>query len=284
MYSRPSIWSEQIAELSDYQKVEVVSDRIGTVENGFREVRPTSNTILLSYGYKWFSNSSSTSGWVVDRRLLDNCDTSPGRFGCLPVTRFGNVLGGGYVRRSFGFGPSSFAQKNCKPGKFGTSDCPYNRLRGLHNGLDFPSTQYDYLIWIGSGNGSVKQFDSHDGDPNTVIRYGNYDVVYAHVDANHRYVSVGDTVRPGQLIGRGGPDHLHIGVRQGYRFYNPLFWFSGSLQGQITSLMYGYPEGYNAYSMYWFDTTNIHNNFWNPCPDNSHLWDIMWYISGRGHL
>lgn len=66
-------------------------------------------------------------------------------------------------------------------------------------------------------------------------------------------------LRPGQLIGvtgdpRGGDPHLHLGVRRGYTYFNPLYnqrgvYFTETLLAEIYPTLYPYAEGFAPLDM-----------------------------------
>jgi murein DD-endopeptidase MepM/ murein hydrolase activator NlpD len=219
---------------------------------------------------------NSRSGWILNRKLLDNCDGPPGTFGCLPIARWNSQ-----ADWNWGFGPSQFAYNNCHPGLFGGGDCPYNNLRGLHNGLDFVAPRSSTLIWPGTGDGRAL-FEPNpypnDAAPNIVIEYGDRRVVFGHVTRNYPCDNHMSEVRSGQTIGESGESngaHLHFGVRSGETVhYNPLYYFTSALQSQIVRSMGEYYRGFNAYEMISFDAGAVDDlpfaerNFWRlPCPD-----------------
>jgi hypothetical protein len=169
-------------------------------------------------------------------------------------------------------------------------NCQYKRLRGLHNGIDFFGTAGQPVIWAGPENAVIGPIApagcvSCDAPPNILISYRGLFINYGHIEETAQddngkdftFVKYNSTIRPGQTIGIMTPEqnHLHLGVKSSYVFYNPLFKFSKSLQFQITSRMGPYPEGYGPYSMYSFSIKNVLSNFWNTCPDYSGIeWSL----------
>ncbi len=216
---------------------------------------------------------NSRSGWILNRKLLDNCEGPPGMFGCLPVAAWNSQ-----ANWNWGFGPSQFAYNNCAAG-LNTPACrgTYFLLRGLHNGLDFVASTGSTLVWPGTGNGTVLDNPyPNDAESNIVIEFGARRVLFGHRSAS--YVNPGAQVRPGQAIGesgRNGGEHLHFGVRSGRTIhYNPLYYFTPALQDTIVRNMGAYyvPErgygGFNAYSIISFDAAAAGGaSFWDDCPD-----------------
>jgi RHS repeat-associated protein len=138
-----------------------------------------------------------------------------------------DVPTGGNVFFMNHFGATDFAKANAARA--------YSHTSGLHGGVDFmvPSGTSIYS----RTTGIVVGFNTHDADPNVVVRVntkamGDLYVVYGHVTANPNLQN-GSTVTPDTPIGTiwSNPDgdHIHLTIyqdRDGVRTtYNPLYFF-----------------------------------------------------------
>jgi len=265
IYSEPNPYSVKIGNLANNEYVRVATSRplpadftAGGRDAWRKIIIPTDP----------FDDVPSTQfGWVRNIALLDNCMGGIRKFGCLPIA--------GWTNEAYGFGPNDYAQRNCEVP--GSSTCPYNVLRGLHNGFDFPAGAGSPLIWIGTSEGVVRNLYGGDADPNIVVQYGVRYVLYGHISQS--YVQSGETVRPGQTIGESGGDHLHLGVRAGnHTYYNPLYFFKLELQSRIVARTRQYPDGYGPYSLISFGSDKG-GWFWGDCPDLS---GIIWQPNSSG--
>jgi murein DD-endopeptidase MepM/ murein hydrolase activator NlpD len=258
VYAQPNENSHDISSVSDKGYIEIDSSLLGDWRNGWRRV-----ALLKGPGVY------SSKGWVRNNDLLDNCGPQQYMvFGCMPLS--------GWTNQQFqGFGPSETAYINCGTeagyGLAGTSaTCPYSRLRGLHNGLDFFAPSGRPLVWAGSHSGQLKPRNTYPGDAvdnadygNIVIAFGSKDVLYGHVNANLIIESgKGTEVRPGQTIGLSGWNHLHFSIRKYSSYYNPLNYFSSELAAQIHGKLGPYPNPYNAYSMAAFSAAIPNSDTW----------------------
>ncbi len=246
----PTKYSRVVDKLTDMQYVRILSGQ-------YTEGIPGEHT-----DWSWRKISAITSsrpfphiGWVRNRVLLDNCDGQGGGFGCPPIA-LGNVY------RTYGFGPNNYAKEQCQ-NNFNCKD--YNKLRGLHNGLDFSTPAGQPLIWAGSGEGEVVTYTG-DADPAIGVHYAGRDVVYGHVSRADVFPSSSNKiVRPGQMIGLSGLDHLHFGYRKGSVFFNPLPYFDSEVQQYTTNIMRGeggYTGYYDPYYMISFDSSYSGREFW----------------------
>ena len=137
VHAEPKPWSANVDYLTDNQYVTILSE-------------PNNNTV--NWGWRRVLLNSSSQpyphvGWVRNRVLLDNCRGYSGRFGCIPM--------GNWNGRSFGFGPSAFAESHCASPSATSEDCPYLRTRRLHNGFDFMGPIGSPVIWPGTDLGLV---------------------------------------------------------------------------------------------------------------------------------
>jgi RHS repeat-associated protein len=251
IYARPDATSARVISVPDEERVRILPE---PMQNGWRKV-----TFL------------GQVGWIENQKLLDNCDGPPGTFACLPVKSSLDWTGG--------FGPNHFACDTCGNPKSEECDahnnplnnCQYCWLRGLHNGLDFGAPANSPLVWPGTGEGTVLD-NPYPGDAavpnNIVIGFDGVDVLFGHVSIRYpgAIYAKEKVIRPGQTIGESGSDHLHLGVRSGNVFYNPLGRFASALQQRIVAGMEPYPAGYEAYSVVSFDEDQG-GWFWEDCPD-----------------
>jgi RHS repeat-associated protein len=258
VYEQPDQNSRRIARLTDNSVVRVSNASRGRGLDGWRRV----------------VTGRFQTGWVLNVRLLDNCDGPPGTFACLPIAGWAPQHGGDQ-----GFGATRIAYRYCAAG-LETAACiqTYRRLRGLHNGLDFTAQEGSPLIWPGTSEGRVTT-DNRDAMPNIVVDYDDMGrrVIFGH--RGDRYVwpdrGILSTVRPGQTIGESGSSngypHLHFGVRYpsgaSYVHFNPLYYLTVELRGKIIGEMAPYAMGYHQspYSMISFDSTKG-GSFWDSPP------------------
>jgi RHS repeat-associated protein len=249
---QPNNNAPEVARIADNQRVQV--------GNALRVEGPTEwRQVYVSL--RQADGREGETGWVPNLKLLDNCSGDIGPqsgFSCMPVAGSSST---------YGFGPSQFAYENAKVW--------YSGLRGLHNGLDFVVPAGTDVVWMGTSNNVVldNPYPNDAASPaplrNIVIDYENKHVLFGHMSAS--YVEPGDSVRPGQTIGKSGSDHLHLGYRKDHVFYNPLFYFSSDLQGLIVSRIEPYVAPYDYYSMFSFDNYGKKGEltalwFWDKCP------------------
>ncbi len=260
--ARPDENAPEIARIPDNHRVRIADSRpTDRGQDGWRKVSMTSR--MADGGF------DEITGWVPNIKLLDNCDGPQGTFTCLPAT--------GDIRPTLGFGPNQWALDHCghPVGRqaYGPN-CKYTDLRGLHNGLDFGVDPGNSLVWMGTGDGTVVNNWPADAADNIEIQFDGQgvEVIFGHTSSTYRGASVvGQKVKPGQTIGTSGGTHLHLGVRNGRVFYNPLNYFASALQSQTVAVMDPYPEPYNPYSMISFDADAVPDdeNFWTTCPPDS---------------
>lgn len=95
----------------------------------------------------------------------------------------------------------------------------YGLWSGYHTGLDFNGSDGDPIYDIAPGVVTSTGYDGSYGNKTVVTLDDGTEIWYCHQSAF--LVNVGDTVRPGQLIGRIGStghvtgSHLHVEVRPG---------------------------------------------------------------------
>jgi RHS repeat-associated protein len=262
LYSTGDPQSSIVGKISDNQYVMVLGP---VTSDGWRQ-------ILVQTGGQY-----PRAGWVRNIYLLDNCQGSARGFACIPV---GNWSGG-----VFGFGPNADAQSRCSAEH--PENCPYMRLRRLHNGVDFDAPIGSPVIWPGARAAQPPYLpDTGDGNPNfVVVSYEGFSITFSHLNRNVRDDLLGSlpdsdrTLRPGQQIattgnpGEGVVPHLHFGVRNGPTFYNPVYsglapGFASFLLGDILAGMRPYPEGHSALHMLSFEAGSRYwsLNFWRECP------------------
>ena len=271
----------------DYRESPSLDARIlGQLSNGSRvtiaENKPMLGSGLDGHGtYRRIAAGSRyrVRMWLPNKYLLDDpepcppgsCQEVPGpldigfRFLAPPVAIAS-------INRTQGFGANRFAYNHC--GAEGitcdpyadVSSCPYRSTRGIHNGLDFVVPDGTVVYWTGSAEGLVVGAFPSDGSPNIVVSVGaTYYVVFGHLEGG-RLVEKGDWLQFGMPIGRtGSPQHhLHMGVRTGAKFLNPLYFFKSGLAGAFTDQMGGYIDGEGPWSMraYTYSTGRCRRYFW----------------------
>lgn len=154
-----------------------------------------------------------------------------------------------------GFGANTFAQAHWS--------AYYTRLGGLHNGLDFgaPAGTFVYAGIYGTLTGTSG--DAKEGG-HVVVTSGDYLITYGHTMRDKNLVD-GQEITPNMLIGAiaddESNDHLHLSVKSGGHYYNPLFFFD---DGLIDANDWGpYVSGESPYSMRSFvpQSTDV-ANYW----------------------
>jgi murein DD-endopeptidase MepM/ murein hydrolase activator NlpD len=103
------------------------------------------------------------------------------------------------------------------------------QVNSFHGGIDIPAPKNTKILASRSGQVIISAYNSSYGNY-VVLNHGNNQVtLYAHM--NSRAVSVGDTVKQGQVIGYVGTTgsstgyHLHFEVRINGTQVNPLQFF-----------------------------------------------------------
>ena len=76
-----------------------------------------------------------------------------------------------------------------------------------HSGIDIPAPQGSKLIAVHDGQITFRDFLGAGGYTIT-LSFGNYKVSYCHCDPNF-IVTVGDTIKQGQVIGCVGPKYVY---------------------------------------------------------------------------
>ncbi len=117
-----------------------------------------------------------------------------------------------------------------------------------HSGIDIPAPPGSKFIAVHDGEITFHEFLGAGGYTIT-LSFDNYKVSYCHCDPNWM-VSVGDTIKQGQVIGQVGPKnvygvkgnqyfdsegkptngattgpHLHLGIRMDGKYVNPINFF-----------------------------------------------------------
>jgi len=151
-----------------------------------------------------------------------------------------------------GFGATQFARDSCQ-GECNASahtpaGCQYRRIRGLHNGLDLSVPNGTPIYWTGNVDGVVVSRWAGDASENVVVEAGGYDVVFGHLSSRVDFEE-GAPIFYGTQLGTTGSKHLHMGVRAGGKYYNPLYFFAPEVASTIETKMGAYSEGENAWSM-----------------------------------
>ena len=90
---------------------------------------------------------------------------------------------------------------------FGKRISPTAGASSFHYGCDIPAPQGTKLIAIADGTITFRNFLGAGGYTIT-LSFSNFKVTYCHVDPNF-IVSVGDSVKQGQVIGYVGPKNVY---------------------------------------------------------------------------
>lgn len=123
-----------------------------------------------------------------------------------------------------GFGPNWYAEKYWKDA--------YTKLGGLHNGIDFGAPSQTKVYAGVSGVLTGTSTDAELGG-NVAVTVGDYLITYGHTIRNTELVD-NQKVEPDTLIGTiawqaNDNHHLHLSVRSGEIYYNPLYFFDAGL-------------------------------------------------------
>lgn len=158
-----------------------------------------------------------------------------------------------------GFGPNSFAQETCDcPCSTGTPvNCYYRSTRGIHNGLDLGVPDGSPVVWTGNMAGTVEFVGEDYGDatPNVVVLVEGRRYIFGHLSSIA--VDVGDEVTAGTLLGTTGSGHLHLGIKAGGDFYNPLYFFPKEIADEFVVDMTDYVVGETAWSIVRYTNTTV---------------------------
>lgn len=124
------------------------------------------------------------------------------------------------------------------PATCGSISSPYGYRWGtLHDAIDIAGCGYGSSIYAAAEGEVVQSGFKYDNGEYVTIKHPNgYYTIYAHFCSGCRYVSVGDYVYKGQVIGGMGMTgaatgiHLHFGVWSGFPYYggspvNPMNFF-----------------------------------------------------------
>lgn len=122
-----------------------------------------------------------------------------------------------------GFGANTFAQANWS--------AYYTQLGGLHNGIDFGASA-GTIVYAGLyGKLTGTSSDAKEGG-NVAVTAGDFLITYGHTVRDINLVD-GQDITPNTIIGviadDGSNDHLHLSIKSGGRYYNPLFFFDAGL-------------------------------------------------------
>lgn len=124
------------------------------------------------------------------------------------------------------------------PATCGTISSPYGYRWGtLHDAIDIAGCGYGSALFAAAEGEVVQSAYKYDNGNYVTIKHPNgYYTIYAHMCNDCRYVSVGDYVQKGQVIGGMGMTgyatgvHVHFGVWKGFPYYggtpvNPMNFF-----------------------------------------------------------
>ena len=112
---------------------------------------------------------------------------------------------------------------------YGYRKNPMTGARQFHRGVDISVPEGTNVYASQSGTVVTADFDDDYGIYIVIVDSNGYMTKYAHLES--RYVSTGDKVRHGRLIGKTGStgsitgSHLHIECLFNGEYYNPLFYF-----------------------------------------------------------
>ena len=124
------------------------------------------------------------------------------------------------------------------PATCGSISSPYGYRWGtLHDAIDIAGCGYGSALFAAAEGEVVQSSYKYDNGNYVTIKHPNgYYTIYAHMCNGCRYVSVGDYVQKGQVIGGMGMTgaatgvHVHFGVWKGFPYYggtpvNPMIFF-----------------------------------------------------------
>ena len=118
---------------------------------------------------------------------------------------------------------------------FGYRNSPTKGASSYHKGIDILAYQNSAVCAIDSGIVQFASFDNAGGYMIIIKHPNNIKSYYMHLDSK-MYVSVGDSVVKGEIIGRVGPKyledgklngattgvHLHLGILKDGKYIDPL--------------------------------------------------------------
>ena len=135
--------------------------------------------------------------------------------------------------------PLSSDWQSCIKSYYGYRKNPQTGVNEFHRGLDI-SVPYGTNVYASqSGTVTATSYSTDYGNYVVIEDSKGYMTKYAHLSS--RYVSYGQTVEHGQLIGRTGStgsitgSHLHIECMYNGDYYNPLFYFENGEDSCITT-------------------------------------------------
>ena len=124
------------------------------------------------------------------------------------------------------------------PATCGSISSPYGYRWGtLHDAIDIAGCGYGSALFAAAEGEVVQSSYKYDNGNYVTIKHPNgYYTIYSHMCNGCRYVSVGDYVQKGQVIGGMGMTgaatgvHLHFGIWKGFPYYggtsvNPMIFF-----------------------------------------------------------
>ncbi|MBQ7724277.1 MAG: peptidoglycan DD-metalloendopeptidase family protein [Lachnospiraceae bacterium] len=132
------------------------------------------------------------------------------------------------ARQEF-YTPLDLDWRSCIKSYYGYRKNPLTGARQFHRGLDLSVPEGTNVYASQSGTVVTADYDEDYGIYIVIADSGGYMTKYAHLESS--YVSSGQTVRHGQLIGKTGStgsitgSHLHIECLYNGEYYNPLFYF-----------------------------------------------------------
>ena len=132
------------------------------------------------------------------------------------------------ARQEF-YTPLDLDWRSCIKSYYGYRKNPLTGARQFHRGLDLSVPEGTDVYASQSGTVVTADYDEDYGIYIVIADSGGYMTKYAHLESS--YVSTGQTVRHGQLIGKTGStgsitgSHLHIECLYNGEYYNPLFYF-----------------------------------------------------------
>ncbi len=113
---------------------------------------------------------------------------------------------------------------------FGYRSDPFTGKKRMHNGIDIAGNVGIKIYATGEGIVKIAEYNRYGYGKEIIIDHGfGYQTIYAHL--HDIFVSRGDTVKRGQLIGslgstgRSTGPHLHYEVRRNDRAVNPMYYF-----------------------------------------------------------
>ena len=132
------------------------------------------------------------------------------------------------ARQEF-YTPLDLDWRSCIKSYYGYRKNPITGARQFHRGLDLSVPEGTNVYASQSGTIVTADYDDDYGIYIVIADSGGYMTKYAHLESS--FVSTGQTVRHGQLIGKTGStgsitgSHLHIECLYNGEYYNPLFYF-----------------------------------------------------------